>query len=108
MLIFDTSSRDAFSWMDPYQYYSFAQDVLEGHRSFSEFEVPSLFPLFVVPFLAVSGPSIPHAFWVHVAFTILLLIAVHLHCKERAELRMGLRLLCALTPNANVLLFRPN
>ena len=82
LLIFDTSSRDAFSWMDPYQYYGFAQDVLEGQRGFSEFEVPSLFPLFIVPFLAASGPSIPHAFWVHIAFTILLLIAVSLHCKE--------------------------
>ena len=82
LLLFDTSSRDAFSWMDPYQYYSFAQDVLEGQRGFSEFEVPSLFPLFIVPFLAASGPSIPHAFWVHIAFTIVLLVGVHLHCKE--------------------------
>ncbi|MDG2051449.1 MAG: hypothetical protein P8M78_14950 [Myxococcota bacterium] len=82
LLIFDTSSRDSFSWMDPYQYYGFAQDVLEGQRGFSDFQVPSLFPLFILPFLAASGPSIPHAFWVHIAFTILLLIAVQLHCKD--------------------------
>lgn len=82
---FDVRHRDAFSWMDPYQYYEFALAVLAGSEHFTGFEVPSIFPFFLLPALSVS-PSIPAALWTNFAFTLLLLPIVHGLCRE-LELR---------------------
>ena len=77
----DVRERDAFSWMDPYQYYEFARGVLAGSEHFTRFEVPSIFPFFLMPALAVT-PSIPAALWTNVAFTVLLIGSVHGLCRE--------------------------
>jgi hypothetical protein len=77
----DVRDRDAFSWMDPYQYYEFALAVLDGSEHYSEFEIPSIFPFFLLPALAIS-PSIPAALWTNFAFTLLLVLAVHRLCRE--------------------------
>ena len=58
----DVRSRDLFSWMDPYQYYDFALAALQGREPLDGFEIPSIFPFFVMPLLAVE-PSIPAALW---------------------------------------------
>lgn len=60
----DVRGRDAFSWMDPYQYYGFARELAAGRARLDGFELPSIFPLFVLPFVAVS-PTIPAALWVN-------------------------------------------
>ncbi|MBW2293610.1 MAG: hypothetical protein JRG94_15055 [Deltaproteobacteria bacterium] len=78
---FDVRERDLFSWMDPYQYFDFGLGVLEGRERFDQFEIPSIFPFFVIPFLAVE-PSITAALWINVASLILLSLAVHLLCRE--------------------------
>ena len=41
---FDIRQRDAFSWMDPQQYYGFAVSLVEGTRPYNDFEVASIFP----------------------------------------------------------------
>jgi 4-amino-4-deoxy-L-arabinose transferase-like glycosyltransferase len=72
----DVRERDVFSWMDPYQHYEFSLDVVQGRAAFSEFEIPSLFPALVMPFLAVE-PSIPASLWVNFAAMLLLLAGLH-------------------------------
>lgn len=67
--------------MDPYQYFDFGLGVLEGSERFDQFEIPSIFPFFVIPFLAVE-PSITAALWINVASVLLLSLAVHLLCRE--------------------------
>jgi len=80
---FDVRARDAFSWMDPYQYYEFALGVLRGREPFNGFEVPSIFPFFLMPALAVTS-SIPAGLWSNFAFTLLLLRSIHGLCRELA------------------------
>lgn len=46
----DVRWRDAFSWMDPEQYYDFAADWVSG-QGFDQIIVPSVFPIFIAPFL---------------------------------------------------------
>lgn len=77
----DVRARDAFSWMDPYQYYDFALGVLAGHEHLADFEVASVFPLLVVPFLGVSA-SIASALWTQFAALLLLFWSVHALCRE--------------------------
>lgn len=77
----DVHGRDAFSWMDPYQYYYFAADLVQGDRSFNQFEIPSIFPFFIVPFLT-PGIAIPAALWVNVFFLIVLCLALHRLCRQ--------------------------
>jgi hypothetical protein len=77
----DVRERDVFSWMDPYQYYEFALGVLAGSEHFTGFEVPSIFPFFLMPALAIT-PSIPAALWTNLAFTLLLVASVHGLCRE--------------------------
>lgn len=77
----DVRERDVFSWMDPYQYYDLANFVLEGRERFSGFDVPSIFPYFLVPLLAVEA-SVPTALWINFASTLLLLFGVHRLCRE--------------------------
>jgi hypothetical protein len=77
----DVRGRDAFSWMDPYQYYYFAADLVQGHRSFNQFEIPSIFPFFILPFLT-AGVAIPAALWVNVFFLIVLCLALHRLCRQ--------------------------
>lgn len=95
----DVRERDAFSWMDPYQYYGFARELAAGRSGLDDFELPSLFPLFVAPFVAAS-PSIPAALWVN--FLALSLVFAALHSLAR-ELRLStasplLALLLASSP----------
>lgn len=77
----DVSERDAFSWMDPYQYYDFALAVLAGSEGITEFEVPSIYPWSLMPALLVSA-SIPAALWTNFAFTVALVACVHFLCRE--------------------------
>jgi hypothetical protein len=64
-----TQDRDGFTWMDPYQYYGFARGVLEGGRAWNSFEVASIFPYLLMPFLAVGGGSVPAALATQAALT---------------------------------------
>lgn len=82
---FDVRDRDLFSWMDPYQYYGFTVGVLDGSEAIDSFEIPSIFPFFVMPLLAFE-PSVASALWINVASMLLLLLGVHLLCRE-----LGLR-----------------
>lgn len=77
----DVRARDAFAWMDPYQYYGFARQFAAGQVSFDQFELPSIFPFFMAPFLSISA-TIPAALWTNGAFLLLLLLAIHLLCRE--------------------------
>ncbi len=78
---FDVRHRDLFSWMDPYQYFDFALGVVEGREQFDQFEVPSIFPFFMMPLLAIA-PSIPAALWINGVSMLLMLLAVRLLCRE--------------------------
>lgn len=54
----DIATRDAFSWMDPEQYYLFAKDLKTNGMPDGGFTVPSIFPAVIAPFLtAEAGPS---------------------------------------------------
>jgi hypothetical protein len=66
--------QDSFTWMDPYQYYGFAFDFVKGIRSFNQFELPSIFPFFIAPFLKIS-PSIPSALFANLVFVALIILA---------------------------------
>lgn len=77
----DVRARDAFSWMDPYQYYLFARGVADGSQAFDASAVPSIFPFFVVPLLRGAG-SIPAALQVNVVFAAVLAAAVHGLCRR--------------------------
>ena len=81
------SRQDAFTWMDPYQYYGFAHDFIAGIRAFNQFELPSIFPFFIVPFLKAS-PAIPSALCASLFFAAMLLAAGYLLC---AQLNAGKR-----------------
>ena len=78
---FDVRDRDLFSWMDPYQYFEFAVGVVNGSEAFDRFEIPSIFPFFVMPFVAVSQ-TVTAALWVNVLSLLVLLYAVHLLARE--------------------------
>ena len=71
--------QDAFTWMDPYQYYAFARDFASGIRVFNQFELPSIFPFFIVPFLKVS-PAITSALCANMFFLAMLLLAGYFLC----------------------------
>jgi hypothetical protein len=73
------SRQDAFTWMDPYQYYSFARDFALGIRAFNQFELPSIFPFFLVPFLKAS-PTITSALCANMFFLAMLLLAGYFLC----------------------------
>lgn len=72
---FDVRGRDFFSWMDPYQYYEFALGVVQGRERFDGFEIPSIFPFFVMPILAWT-PSIPSALWINFVAMLVLLVGL--------------------------------
>jgi hypothetical protein len=71
--------QDAFTWMDPYQYFAFARDFASGIRAWNQFELPSIFPFFVVPFLKVS-PTITSALCVNMLFLAMVLLAGYFLC----------------------------
>jgi hypothetical protein len=77
----DVRGRDALSWMDPYQYYNFALDVREGVRAFNQFELPSVFPLFILPFVGLRA-SIPSALCVNLLFAAILAGAAVVLCRR--------------------------
>jgi len=81
-LHFDLRHRDAFSWMDPAQYFGFARDLVEGRKGLNEFVLPSIFPFFVVPFLTIKA-SISASLWVNLPFVALLLTSVHMLCRAQ-------------------------
>lgn len=80
-LVLDVRHRDLFSWMDPYEYYEFARGVLAGRERFDGFEIPSIFPFFVMPLLAWR-PTIPAALGVNLLALPLLLFGLHRLCRE--------------------------
>lgn len=80
-LVIDVRDRDLFSWMDPYQYYDFARGVLTGAEAISNFEIPSILPFFVVPFLAIES-SVRGALGTNAAAVFLLLYGLFRLCRE--------------------------
>lgn len=98
----DTRERDLFSWMDPYQHYEFSLGVLEGTTSFDAFEIPSIFPFFVLPFLALD-PSIPGSLWVQFAGMLVMLFGVHRLCCE-LEIRTPSPLVALLLLSSPILI----
>jgi hypothetical protein len=78
---YDVRERDALSWMDPYQYYDFAVDLLNGSRRFDQFELPSVFPFFLLPGMLVE-PSIRGALWFNLVSTLLLCWSIHRLCLQ--------------------------
>jgi hypothetical protein len=77
----DVGHRDALSWMDPYQYYNFALDVHEGVRNFNQFELPSIFPFFLLPFVGIRS-SIPSALGANLVFALVLVAATLALCRS--------------------------
>ena len=75
---FDIRQRDAFSWMDPQQYYGFAVSLVEGTRPYNDFEVASIFPFFVYPAVAIEN-SVASALWTNFVFALILVLGIHLH-----------------------------
>jgi hypothetical protein len=71
--------QDSFTWMDPYQYYGFAFDFANGNRAFNQFELPSIFPFFIAPFLKIS-PTIPSALFVNIVFIAFVATAGYFLC----------------------------
>ncbi|NNE07208.1 MAG: hypothetical protein HKN20_01475 [Gemmatimonadetes bacterium] len=70
----DIAQRDAFSWMDPEQYYLFARDLHANGMPEGGFAVPSIFPAVIAPFL--SGDAAPsRALRVNGAFLVLIALA---------------------------------
>ena len=76
----DVRGRDAFIWMDPGQYFSFACDLLTGQRPVNGFELPSLFPFFVSIPLAIY-PSPAAALSINLVAAFVLMGAVHGLCR---------------------------
>ena len=97
----DTRDRDALSWMDPYQYYELARDMLTGLRGFDGFEVPSLFPFLLVPLLALRS-SLAAALWINFASTLLLVWSLHRLCRQ-LEIRTASPLVAALVLSSPLL-----
>ena len=77
----DVRGRDAFTWMDPQQYFGFSQSLLEGTRPYNDFEVATIFPFFVLPAVAVHN-SVAAALWTNLLFAAILLLAIHLLTRE--------------------------
>ena len=61
----DVQDRDCFTWMDPQQYHGFAKDMIAGVRPVDDFEVPSIFPFFIAPFVAIDS-GVGTSLWVNV------------------------------------------
>ncbi|RPJ43967.1 MAG: hypothetical protein EHM19_07570 [Candidatus Latescibacterota bacterium] len=72
----DIRGRDCFSWMDPAQYFSFAESIARGETSAGGFEVASVFPLYVAPFLRAGGGTIPSALAANILSGVLLAAVV--------------------------------
>lgn len=81
----DVRMRDAFSWMDPHQYYDFAVDFVTGERAYDGFELPSIFPFCLYPLLKIDT-GIQTALWINFAFACLMAFCVIGLC---ARLRIG-------------------
>ena len=66
-----------FTWMDPQQYHGFAKDMIAGVRPVDDFEVPSIFPFFIAPFVAID-PGVGTSLWVNVIGGAVLLVSIYL------------------------------
>jgi hypothetical protein len=75
---FDVRNRDGYSWMDPEQYGHFAVAVATGAKAFNTFELPSIFPLLLVPLLTITGDSVPATLWGQIPFVLALVIGTGL------------------------------
>lgn len=73
---FDVRGRDTFSWMDPWEYYTYACALYQGQVSAAELPLPSIFPYFQYPMIAVDS-GIPASLWINVLFAGVLLVAIH-------------------------------
>ncbi len=73
----DVRMRDSFTWMDPGEYYQFAASIIGTLHDNGQFNVPTIFPFFVAPFLLIGGSSIASALWVNILFLIVLCLALH-------------------------------
>ncbi len=79
---YDVRLRDDFSWMDPDLYYKFAASLIGAFHGINQFNVPTIFPFFIVPFLLIGGVSIASALWVNIFFLIVLCLAVRRLCQQ--------------------------
>lgn len=77
----DVRYRDAFTWMDPCQYFSFACDLLTGQRPVTGFEIPSIFPFLMGVPLAIY-PSFAAALSINLASAFVLAAAIRGLCRE--------------------------
>jgi hypothetical protein len=77
----DVRQRDALSWMDPNQSYRFAQALRQGQARWNQFELPTVFPFFLLPFFS-QDTSVTSALGINAVFAVLLGIGVHLLCRE--------------------------
>ncbi len=77
----DVRGQDAQTWMDPYQYLGFAEGLAAGELALRDLSLPSIYPFFIAPALALS-PTIPAALWVNAAFMALVVLSIHLLCRE--------------------------
>ena len=77
----DVRTRDAFTWMDPFQYFTYAYDYVYENRGFNTFDLPSIFPLFIALPLTLSA-TVAGALSVNLVFLILLLIGVYTLCVQ--------------------------
>ena len=79
---FDIRSRDCFTWMDPGEYYQYATSLVGGFQDSGQFNVPTIFPILITPFLLIGGASIPSALWVNIFFVIVLCVAIRKLCRQ--------------------------
>ncbi len=77
----DVKDRDCFTWMDPQQYHGFADEMVRGLRSPSEFDVPSIFPFILAPFVSYDD-AVGVSLWVNVFAAVVLFLAVALLSRE--------------------------
>ncbi len=69
----DIAGRDVFSWMDPWQYFGMGRALAEGAVPEGGFEVPTIFPWFIAPLLAMDV-SVETALLTNLGFLLVILL----------------------------------
>jgi hypothetical protein len=79
---YDVRQRDAVSWMDPYLYHRHAAFLAGAYHGIDRFDLPTLFPFCIVPFLLFGGGSVAAGLWVNIFFLIVLCLALRRLCQQ--------------------------
>ncbi len=101
-LVLDVQARDAFTWMDPSQYFGFATGVLDGTRAPREFGLPTVYPFLLLPALAIA-PTIPAALVTELGWMALGMLALGL-LRRQHGIRTPLWLLSLVVFGAPVII----